>query len=37
VSVLARSALEARAQVIERYGEGHVITLANDADANRPR
>lgn len=37
LQVLAPSALEARALVIEEYGEGHVITLRNEGDANRPR
>ena len=35
--VFAPSPLEARALVIEEYGEGHVITLRNEPDANRPR
>ncbi|MFI8526526.1 hypothetical protein ACIGB8_18865 [Promicromonospora sukumoe] len=34
--VFAASALEARALVIEEYGEGHVITLRNEDDAKRP-
>lgn len=35
--VFAPSSREARALVIEEYGEGHVITLRNEEDANRPR
>lgn len=35
--VFAPSAVEARALVVEEYGEGHVITLRNEDDANRPR
>lgn len=35
--VFAPSALEARALVIEEYGEGHVISLWNEVDASRPR
>ncbi|WP_142159919.1 hypothetical protein [Cellulomonas sp. SLBN-39] len=35
--VFAPSALEARALVVEEYGEGHVITLRNEGDASRPR
>lgn len=35
--VFAPSALEARQMVIDEYGEGHVITLRNEDDANRPR
>ncbi len=33
----ARSADEARGKVEERYGEGHVSTVYNEADAHRPR
>ncbi|MFE7508435.1 hypothetical protein [Promicromonospora sp. NPDC057488] len=35
--VFAASGPEARAKVIEEYGEGHVITLRNNDDAKRPR
>lgn len=35
--VFAPSALEAQALVIEEYGEGHVISVWNEDDANRPR
>ena len=35
--VLATSVTEARAFVIEQYGEGHVISLWNEQDAAKPR
>jgi hypothetical protein len=35
--LMASSAPEARALVIEQYGEGHVISLWNEGDARRPR
>ncbi|WP_329331164.1 hypothetical protein [Streptomyces sp. NBC_00663] len=35
--LMASSLSEARAIVIEQYGEGHVISIWNEEDANRPR
>jgi len=37
LEILATSSEEARALVISEYGEGHVISLWNEEDANRPR
>lgn len=35
--LMASSSGEARALVIEQYGEGHVISIWNEEDARRPR
>jgi hypothetical protein len=35
--LMASSPMEARALVIEQYGEGHVISLWNEQDARRRR
>ncbi|MGW7318563.1 hypothetical protein [Streptomyces sp. NPDC054865] len=35
--VMASSPREARALVMEQYGEGHVIVMWNEEDASRPR
>jgi L-asparaginase/Glu-tRNA(Gln) amidotransferase subunit D len=35
--LMASSSTEARAIVIEQYGEGHVISTWNEEDARRPR
>jgi hypothetical protein len=35
--LMASSSSEARALVIEQYGEGHVISVWNEEDARRPR
>ncbi|WP_158751254.1 hypothetical protein [Streptomyces bicolor] len=35
--LMASSLSEARAIVIEQYGEGHVISIWNEEDARRPR
>ncbi|MFE9804838.1 hypothetical protein ACWC98_35550 [Streptomyces goshikiensis] len=35
--LMAASSGEARAIVIEQYGEGHVISVWNEEDARRPR
>ncbi|SOD91578.1 hypothetical protein [Streptomyces sp. Ag109_G2-15] len=35
--LMASSSSEARAIVIEQYGEGHVISVWNEEDARRPR
>jgi hypothetical protein len=37
LQMMASSLSEARAIVIEHYGEGHVISIWNEEDANRPR
>jgi hypothetical protein len=37
LSVMARSPDEAHAKVVAEYGEGHVMTLRNELDAQRPR
>jgi hypothetical protein len=37
LSVQAHSLDEARALVVEQYGEGHVISIWNEEDASRPR
>ena len=37
LEMLARSSEEARALVIERYGDGHVMSIWNEKDANTPR
>ncbi|WP_431913607.1 hypothetical protein [Micromonospora carbonacea] len=35
--LLASSPEDARARVVEEYGEGHVISLWNGEDASKPR
>lgn len=35
--LMAMGPEEARRQVIDHYGEGHVFTLKNEEDAARPR
>ena len=35
--LMASSPEEARAIVIEQYGEGHVMSIWNEEDARRPR
>jgi hypothetical protein len=35
--LMASSPLEARAMVVEEYGEGHWISLWNEEEARRPR
>lgn len=37
LQLMASSSGEARAIVIEQYGEGHVISIWNEEDAGRPR
>ena len=37
LSIWAPTGAAAMAKVVELYGEGHVITLTNEADARRPR
>jgi hypothetical protein len=37
LTVHAESALDAQRLVMERFGDGHVISLWNEDDANRPR
>lgn len=37
LSVWARSSGEARRKVEEEYGEGHVCSIWNEEDSNRPR
>ena len=35
--LMAGSSREARALVIEQYGEGHIVSIWNEEDAGRPR
>lgn len=37
LSVQARNVSEAKAMVIAEHGQGHVISLWNEDDANKPR
>ena len=37
ISVRAENTTAAREQVEAEYGKGHVITLSNEEDAERPR
>ena len=37
LSVWARSANEAGTKVVAAYGEGHVYSIRNEEDAQRPR
>ena len=37
LSIWAPTGVAAMAKVVELYGEGHVITLTNEANARRPR
>jgi hypothetical protein len=37
VSVVAKNLQEARDLLTEEYGTGHVVSLWNEADSNRPR
>ena len=37
LSIWAHTGKDAWAQVIAEYGEGHVISIWNEDDANRPR
>jgi hypothetical protein len=36
-AVMARSLEEARAEIEKQFGQGHVISIYNEEDAQRPR
>ncbi|MCU1465617.1 MAG: hypothetical protein JWM72_1545, partial [Actinomycetia bacterium] len=37
LSILAESSTDAREQVVQQYGDGHVISIWNEDDARKPR